>query len=236
MRKIDTFREDLPLSFFNGMGLFIVFEGIEGSGKTTQIKKAGEFLAGRKIPFILTNEPGGTRLGKDLRTLLLHKTSFPLSVQAELLLFAADRAQHIDEIILPALKEGKVVLCDRFSDATIAYQGYGREWDIGCVTKINEFASRSLKPDVTFLLDVPVDTGLRRVFNRASNNAIHETIQEELDDRFEKENKSFHQRVREGYLSLADNEPERFRVIDGLMGVDEIHRKICDSLLELIER
>ena len=218
------------------MGLFIVFEGIEGSGKTTQIKKAGEFLTDRKIPFIVTSEPGGTRLGKELRTLLLHKTSFPLGVRAELLLFAADRAQHVDEIILPALKEGKVVLCDRFSDATIAYQGYGREWEIDCVAKISEFASRSLKPDVTFLLDVPVDTGLRRVLSRTSQCAIHGRSEEKLDDRFEKENMSFHKRVREGYLSLADNEPKRFRVIDGLMEIDEIHRKICASLLELIGR
>lgn len=216
------------------MGLFIVFEGIEGSGKTTQVKKAGEFLAERNIPFIVTSEPGGTQLGKEIRTLLLHKTSLPLGIQAELLLFAADRAQHVDEVILPALKEGKIVLCDRFSDATIAYQGYGREWEIDTVMRINDFSSRSLKPDMTFLLDVPVDTGLERVSSRASNCAIQRGIKEQLDDRFEKENRSFHKRVREGYLSLAENEPERFRVIDGLMGVNEIHREICASLLELI--
>ncbi|NQU02817.1 MAG: dTMP kinase [Syntrophaceae bacterium] len=218
------------------MGKFIVFEGIEGSGKTTQVKKAGDYLAERNIPFILTSEPGGTQSGKEIRTLLLHKTSLPLSVKAELLLFAADRAQHVDEIIVPALKEGKVVLCDRFSDATIAYQGYGRGWEIDIVRKIDAFSSGSLKPDLTFLLDVPVDTGLGRISSRASNRTIQKGIKEKLDDRFEKENRSFHERVREGYLSLAENEPERFRVIDGLRGINEIHHEICVSLLELIGR
>ncbi len=218
------------------MELFIVFEGIEGSGKTTQVKKAGDYLAKRNIPFIVTSEPGGTELGGELRQLLLHKTTLSLGIKTELLLFAADRAQHVEEIIVPALKEGRVVLCDRFSDATIAYQGYGRGWDIDTIKKMNDFATQSLKPDLTFLIDLPVVTGLARVASRASDAAMQRGMKEALDDRFEKEKESFHKRVREGYLSIAGNEPERFRVIDGLMGISEIHNEICRSLQELIER
>lgn len=218
------------------MELFIVFEGIEGSGKTTQVKKAGDYLAKRNIPFIVTSEPGGTLLGEELRQLLLHKTTLPLGTKTELLLFAADRAQHVEEIILPALRNGKVVLCDRFSDATIAYQGYGRGWDIDVIRQMNNFATQSLRPNLTFLLDVPVDIGLRRVARRTSSGATPKGIKETLDDRFEKEKESFHVRVRDGYLLLAEDEPERFRVIDGLMDVSQIHREICGVLEELIER
>lgn len=218
------------------MELFIVFEGIEGSGKTTQVKKAGDYLAQRNIPFIITSEPGGTLLGEELRRLLLHKTNLSLDIKTELLLFAADRAQHVEEIILPALRNGKIVLCDRFSDATIAYQGYGRGWDIDVIRKMNDFATQSLRPNLTFLFDVPVDIGLRRVASRTSFDATLKGIQETLDDRFEKEEESFHMRVRDGYLSLAEDEPERFRIIDGLMDVSQIHREICCVLEELIER
>jgi len=218
------------------MALFIVFEGIEGSGKTTQVKKAGDYLAQRNIPFIITSEPGGTLLGEELRQLLLHKTTLSIGIKTELLLFAADRAQHVEEIILPALRNGKVVLCDRFSDATIAYQGYGRGWDVDVIRKMNNFATQSLRPNLTFLLDVPVDTGLRRVASRTSFGATLKGVQETLDDRFENEEESFHMRVRDGYLSLAENEPERFRIIDGLMDVSQIHREISGVLEELIER
>ena len=218
------------------MELFIVFEGIEGSGKTTQVKKAGDYLAQRNIPFIITSEPGGTLLGEELRQLLLHKTTLSLGIKTELLLFAADRAQHVEEIILPALRNGKIVLCDRFSDATIAYQGYGRGWDIDVIRKVNNFATQSLSPDLTFLLDVPVDIGLGRVLRRTASSATQKGMNETFDDRFEKEEESFHMRVRDGYLSLAEDEPERFRIIDGLMDVSQIHREICCVLEELIER
>jgi len=218
------------------MELFIVFEGIEGSGKTTQVKKAGDYLAQRNIPFIITSEPGGTLLGEELRRLLLHKTNLSLDIKTELLLFAADRAQHVEEIILPALRNGKIVLCDRFSDATIAYQGYGRGWDIDVIRKVNNFATQSLSPDLTFLLDVPVDIGLGRVLRRTASCATQKGMNETFDDRFEKEEESFHMRVRDGYLSLAEDEPERFRIIDGLMDVSQIHREICCVLEELIER
>lgn len=217
------------------MELFIVFEGIEGSGKTTQVKKAGDYLAEREIPFIITSEPGGTRLGKELRQLLLHRTTLPLGVKTELLLFAADRAQHVEEIIIPALREGKVVLCDRFSDATIAYQGYGRGWDIDTIIRMNDFATQSLKPHLTFLIDVPVTTGLRRVASRASAHRAGGTVTEIPDDRFERERETFHTRVREGYLHIAAQETDRFRVIDGSRGIDDIHDEIRRSLQELLE-
>jgi dTMP kinase len=217
------------------MGLFIVFEGIEGSGKTTQIRKAGDYLAGRNIPCVITSEPGGTALGEELRHLLLHRTTLPLGVKAELLLFAADRAQHVEEVILPALKAGTVVLCDRFSDATVAYQGYGRGWDIDAIQRINDFATQFLKPDLTFLFDVPVDTGLERIERRASRVAVQQGRDGIPDDRFEKEQKAFHTRVRNGYLSVVNREPERFRVIDASMDIDAIHTSVCRCLRELIE-
>jgi len=150
------------------MGLFITFEGIEGSGKTTQIGIAGDYLDKKKVPFIITEEPGGTGLGSELRQILLDKISLNIAEKAELLLFAADRAQHIEEVILPAMSEGKVVLCDRFSDATIAYQGFGRGVDVDFIRTVNSFSSQSLKPDLTLLFDVPVATGLERIKDRIS--------------------------------------------------------------------
>jgi len=218
------------------MALFISFEGIEGSGKTTQIEKAGAFLAARDIPCIITSEPGGTPLGRELRQLLLHGTTLTLGIKTELLLFAADRAQHVEEIIVPALRAGTVVLCDRFCDATLAYQGYGRGWDIDAIREMNAFATQSLQPDLTLLIDVPVATGLRRVAGRPWSGEAGRGAQEPPDDRFEGEEESFHQRVRQGYLHLAKEEPARFRVIDGSRGIDEIHNDICRHLRELIER
>jgi len=236
MRKIRSPDRVFLYLFYNGMALFIVFEGIEGSGKTTQIEKAGEYLAARDIPCIITSEPGGTPLGRELRQLLLHGTTLTLGIKTELLLFAADRAQHVEEIIVPALRAGTVVLCDRFCDATLAYQGYGRGWDIDAIREMNDFATQSLQPDLTFLIDVPVATGLKRVAGRAWSGAAGGRSQATPDDRFEQEEVAFHERVRQGYLHLAAEEPARFRVVDGSRGIDEIHDDICRSLQGLIER
>jgi len=199
------------------LGAFITFEGIEGCGKTTQIKKAADFLRRNNIDVFLTEEPGGSALGVELRRILLNRneSSAGISARSEILLFLADRAQHVDEIIRPALERGQAVLCDRYSDATIAYQGYGRGLDLDTVISLDRFSSLSLKPEVTFLFDLPAEAGLKRAFHRiAGNNAP------DAEDRFENEDIKFHSRVRNGYLSLARNEPQRFRVIDSTGSIE----------------
>ncbi|MEA3486940.1 MAG: dTMP kinase [Thermodesulfobacteriota bacterium] len=213
------------------MGLFITFEGIEGSGKTTQIRMAGSYLKRKGVPFVLTSEPGGTPAGNELRKILLDKTSLMLSCRTELLLFAADRAQHVEEVIAPSLEEGKVVLCDRFSDATVAYQGYGRKQDIKPIWAICDFASRSLIPDMTLLFDISADKGLDRVIDRARRMG-----NVPLEDRFEKEHLRFHETIRNGYLALAEENPDRFRIIDASRDVDTVHQEVRIHLEGLIER
>ena len=150
------------------MGRFITFEGSEGCGKTTQIGLAAAWLKERGIPFLTTAEPGGTPLGRMIREILLNRSSCTIGAEAELLLFAAARAQHVRETILPALNEGTWVLCDRFADATVAYQGFGRGLDTGVIRILNAFSAVSLKPDMTLLLDLPVTTGLARAEKRAA--------------------------------------------------------------------
>jgi dTMP kinase len=214
------------------MGYFITFEGIEGSGKTTQIRKAADFLAAEKIPCLLTEEPGGTGLGHILRKILLDKTALRIGDRAELLLFAADRAQHVEETILPALREGKVVLCDRFFDATTAYQGFGRGLERDAVRWLNDFAAGSLRPDRTFLFDIPPEQGLERVRTRSVQNGSSPPER----DRFEAEEGVFHRRIREGYLALAKEEPDRFRVFRGSDSIDSLHREVVRNLLEILRR
>ena len=213
------------------MCLFVTFEGIEGSGKTTQIRKALDYLKERGVPCMLTGEPGGTPLGKELRKILLDKTALRLSGRAELLLFAADRAQHVEEVIAPAMEEGKMVLCDRFSDATVAYQGYGRGQGREYVRVICDFASRSLVPDMTLLFDISAGMGLDRIMDRARRAG---DIPRE--DRFEREHLKFHEMVRDGYLALSREEPHRFRVIDASRDIDAVHNDVRTHLEGLIER
>ncbi|MDO9529904.1 MAG: dTMP kinase [Syntrophales bacterium] len=212
------------------MGFFITFEGIEGCGKTTQIKMGGEYLSSKNIPFIITEEPGGVPLGLEIRKLLLNESSFEICAESEVFLFSAARAQHVRDVILPTLKEKKFVLCDRFSDATIAYQGFGRGLDVHFIQKINETSTGRLKPDMTLLFDTPVEIGLKRAMKRISRI---EGVSRE--DRFEREELIFHKKVREGYLSLARNEPERFRIIDGTKSIDEVHREVCSHMATLID-
>jgi len=211
-------------------GHFITFEGIEGCGKTTQIRLAGDFLRSRGISVIITEEPGGTALGGELREMLLKRKTFDLCREAELFLFLADRAQHVRELILPALQGGRWVLCDRFSDATVAYQGFGRGMDIDSVRRMCEIASGALGPDLTFLFDLPVETGLKRVLERAagSGDAMPE-------DRFEREALSFHQKVRNGYLHLAREEPDRFRLINGDRPIADVHRDVAHYLSDRLK-
>ena len=203
------------------MKAFITFEGIEGCGKTTQIRMAGDDLRQRRIPALVTEEPGGAPLGKHIRKLLLNQGDCRIDAKAELLLFAAARAQHVQETILPALAEGRVVLCDRFSDATLVYQGFGRGLSLDFIRVLNDFSTAALKPDLTLLFDLPVETGLGRAIDR-----IARIDGAPREDRFEQEARTFHEKIREGYLSLAAAEPGRFRVIDASGDVRTIHREV----------
>ncbi len=213
------------------MTAFITFEGIEGCGKTTQIRLAGEYLDNRQIPHTLTEEPGGSPLGRRIREILLNTEPYPIGARAELLLFAAARAQHVEEVILPALKAGKPVLCDRFTDASLAYQGFGRMLDTDFIGELNDFACLSLKPGLTLLFDLPVDAGLTRARDR-----IARMRGSRREDRFENEQAEFHQRIRAGYLSLARQEPERFRVIDASRDIATVHQEVRGHLTSFLGR
>ena len=194
--------------------MFITFEGIEGSGKSTQLRRLAE-----RIPdAVLTKEPGGTPLADRIRAILLDSSSH-LDPVAELFLFAASRRQHVIEIIRPALERGATVLCDRFTDSTLAYQGFGRLINLDQLRALNSWATDSLTPDLTFLFDLPEEVGLSRARSR---NA--EAVQDE--GRFEAEEMRFHRRVREGYLALAASEPARFAVIDGEGNADDVYARV----------
>ncbi len=182
------------------MGLFITFEGGEGCGKSTHSRLLLKKLEQHNVPVVLTHEPGGTPLGNELRRALKKQRGSSISPLAELFLFAASRAQLVAEVIRPALENGRVVICDRFSDSTLVYQGYGRGLDLAIVEKVNSMATGDLKPDLTVFLDISPEQGLARKHS--------------LRDRFEQEDLSFHGRVREGYLKMAAAEPDRWLVID----------------------
>lgn len=210
------------------MRRFVTFEGGEGSGKTTQIKLAADWLTGRGISALSTAEPGGSSLGRKIREILLNRGSCAIGAEAELLLFAAARAQHVRETILPALEAGQWVLCDRFTDATLVYHGFGRGLDAGFIKTLNTFSTLSLTPSLTLLFDLPVEPALARAKRRISAGPP-----ETAEDRFEHEHRDFHGRIRKGYLSLAAGEPERFRIIDGAADVETVHREVCRCLMEL---
>ncbi len=196
-------------------GLFISFEGVEGAGKTTLIKKLVGFFTDKKQDIFLTREPGGSELGKKLRAIILNAEE-KIYPSAELFLFLADRAQHVEECIKPALKAGKIVLCDRFIDSTLAYQGYGRGMDIEQLIMLNTLATNGLEPDLTLLLDLPPQMGLERAKTR--NIAQNLTIDE---GRFEAEALQFHQKIREGFLTLA-KQKKRFFVINAEQNAEEV--------------
>ncbi|HEX5033273.1 MAG TPA: dTMP kinase [bacterium] len=201
------------------MALFITFEGGEGSGKTTQIRKLEAALIARGLPVLATREPGGTETGREIRRILLDEKNGHLAPWTELLLYAADRAQHVAETIRPALGQGKIVLCDRFTDATVAYQGFGRGLDLKLIHSLNELATQGLRPDLTFLLDLPVSLGLKRAKARLEATGKSE-------GRFEAEAEAFHEKIRQAYLQLAQEEPKRFVLIEADAEVDELHRRI----------
>ena len=220
------------MRFFKGLGivgsrgkrLFITLEGIEGCGKSTQARRLVDRLEGAGVSCILTLEPGGTPIGKEIRRILLDSKNQDLSPLSELLLYEADRALHMEMVIKPALVKKKWVVCDRFFDATTAYQGYARGQDNELIRLLNEKASLGIRPDITFLIDCPVEVGLERALKR------NEIMEQGGQDRFEREEMNFHQAVREGYLSIAENEPARFMVVDGTLGVDELEGMIFEHI------
>jgi dTMP kinase len=197
---------------------------VEGCGKTTQINRLEERLVKHGISLITTFEPGGTDIGQAIRRILLDVKNKALSPMAELMLYAADRAQHVDKVIEPALVQGKWVLCDRFMDATVAYQGRGRRQDTELIDLINRTVTREIRPHKTFLLDCPVEVGLERALARSR------TLGSESQDRFESEELEFHQKVRTGYLDLARTNLERFVVVDATQGPDLVEEEIFHHL------
>jgi dTMP kinase len=207
-------------------GKFITFEGGEGAGKTTQIKLLAKALedAGKKI--LILREPGGTRLSELIRPLLKDETVDPPCDKAELLLFLAARAQLVEKAILPALEEGTWVLCDRFSDSTFAYQGYGRGLPLDVIRLINGFACSDLKPDATILLDLDPEKSRSRVISRAGVA--------DAGDRIEKAGNDFHRRLRDGFLELAKQDENRFVILDASGEISEIQEKIWKSIAHMI--
>jgi len=209
-------------------GVFVTFEGIEGSGKSTQISRLLQYLTEQRRPVTLTREPGGTAIGDQIRRILLDPHNRLLDPAAELLLYAASRAQHLREVIRPALAEGRIVLCDRFSDATMAYQGYGRGLSIPDIRELDRIVTAGLRPQLTVLLDLPAEAGLGRARGRNVSQGLHG------EARFENEDLAFHNKVRNGYLQLAKEEPGRIRVVDAARSPEEVQqdiRKIVDEVL-----
>src|SRR5574344_1652096 len=192
-------------------GLFITFEGADGCGKTTQLQLLAKYLTENGENVLITREPGAKGLGEKIREILLNYDG-EVSDNCESFLFLADRAQHIDTIVNPAIKNGKFVLCDRHTDSTVAYQGYGRGLDLGQINMLNDIATSGLKPDLTFIFDVDIETSQKRVGKDK--------------DRMESAGIEFHKRVREGYLKIADGEPDRVKVINAVESVENISTQV----------
>ncbi|AOR39436.1 dTMP kinase [Candidatus Melainabacteria bacterium MEL.A1] len=199
-------------------GLFITFEGPDGCGKTTQMKLLAEYFEKKGKEVVLTREPGGKGLGEKVREILLNYDG-EVSDRCESFLFLADRAQNIDIIVNPAVKEGKIVLCDRHIDSTVAYQGYGRGLNIDRINMLNNLATNGKKPDLTLVFDVDVETSMKRVGKEK--------------DRMESAGIDFHNRVRKGYLELAKQEPKRIKVLDATKSIEEIHKDVINILAEV---
>ena len=200
-------------------GVFITLEGGDGSGKTTLQQKLSSHLSSLGYVIVVTRAPGGTPLGASIRDILLHKTKIALCARAELLLFLADRAQHVEEVIVPALHKKQIVLCDRFNDSTIAYQGGAREEDLEKIGSLCRFASVDVEPHLTFYLDVDPKLGLERALRIKS-----------ASDRLEGEALAFHQKVRAAYLALAKKYPQRIHVLDGSVSPERVFAKAVDIL------
>ena len=205
--------------------MFITFEGPEGSGKSTQIQRLGAYLQAKSIDCVVTKEPGGTPIGDRIRAILLDSASAGMDAWTDVLLYSASRRQHVVERIRPALARGAHVLCDRYTDATLAYQGYGRLIDLGRLQLLNEWATEGLMPDVTLLYDIDEETGLARAHRRNAKMDVDE-------GRFEAEDLRFHRRVREGYRALAIAEPQQYVLIDAHGSIDDVFEKTLAALRE----
>jgi dTMP kinase len=203
------------------LGRFITLEGCEGVGKSTNLQFIEQLLLERQIQVVVTREPGGTELAERIRKLLLEKSDELITSQAELLLMFAARAQHIQHVILPAIQQGCWVLCDRFTDATYAYQGGGRNMDVNMIAWLEQLVQGSLRPNLTLLLDAPVEIGMRRAMHRGKL------------DRFETEKIDFFQRVRQAYLERASLDQNRYRIIDASLPLIEVQAQITQAIDKL---
>lgn len=201
-------------------GCLIAFEGIEGAGKSTQLQRAAAALRERGIVVVETREPGGTAIGKELRRIVMEVHEHPPAPLTELLLYLADRAQHLAEVIGPALDRGAIVLTDRFSASTIAYQGFARQLDLEMVSRLDAIVRGGVAPALTILLDCPVEVGLRR----AQGN-----------DRFHRERLEFHARVRRAFLTFAEQDPDRYGVLDASAPADQIHQQVMAAILRCLQ-
>lgn len=210
------------------MSLFISFEGPDGSGKSTQIKLTADYLERQGYQVLLTREPGGTMIGNQIRQILHDVTNKEMVAQAEVLLYSASRAQLVHQVIIPHLKQGGVVLCDRYADSTYAYQGYGRQLDFETLAVITRFATQGLKPDVTVYLNLDVEQGLRRKIAASHLGQGEWNRMDQLD-------LEFHRRVQAGYLKMAQAEPTRWLVVDATLSIAEVHQTICSRLEELLQ-
>ncbi|MBC7253529.1 MAG: dTMP kinase [Actinobacteria bacterium] len=204
-------------------GVLITFEGVEGSGKTTQMNMLHAHLIRMNVDVVATHEPGGTRLGEEIRRILLNPSFREMHPLTETVLYAADRAQHVYEVIKPALEAGKVVLCDRYLDSSLAYQGVARRVGLEGVRNLNEWITDDLYPDLTFLLEIPFRVGLKRLEER--NKAM---------DRMEGQPESFHQQVQEAYRTLAKFFPSRYVVLNGADKPENIHHRVMEEVMKLL--
>ncbi len=201
-------------------GLFITFEGADGSGKTTQLNKVKSFLEEKGFDVVITREPGALEIGRKIRNILLHQDGI-VADRCEMFLFLADRAQHVETFIKPAIEEGKIVLCDRHTDSTIAYQGYGRGQDINLLKDLNKIAINGIKPDLTLLFDVSTEVAQERVGSEK--------------DRMESAGIEFHKKVRNGYLELQKQEPERIRIVNANNSIAEVFEETKNIVSKLIQ-
>lgn len=208
---------------YRGGGIFISLEGIEGTGKSTQAKLLAEYLSKKGYDAILTEEPGGTPISREIRRVLLSTKHDMMDSMTELLLYNAARIQHIKEKILPAIQRKKIVITDRFSDSTVAYQGYGRGISLKLIDSLDKIATGGMRPDLTILLDLDVKTGLMR------NKHINKV------DRLELEDIKFHEKVRDGFLKLAAKEPRRIKIVKASKGIDEVHREIVKIVEKVLK-
>ena len=205
-------------------GFFITFEGTDGAGKTTQIRHLSAELRLAGYDICLTREPGGTPISEQIRDMLLNPDHSEMAATTELLLYAASRAQHVSEVIKPALEAGKIVISSRFADAMVVYQGYGRGLDLERINRLNRIATDGVTPDVTLVLDLPVEVGLQRVRKRRGGL-----------DRLEREKIEFHQRLRDGYRALAEQEPQRIKIIDAQASPKQVYTQIQGAVQPLLQ-